>query len=235
MTGRRLTGAVLTIAGAAGGTVCLASASGGFRDVMQTDGGFCGPYASVSQCSAGDLRMISIGVVGGLVAAAIYAFGTRALGRSASSAGLVIWVALFGALGWNFISLGLRPAAEAGASSGWLVTGGMFWLMAFGGLIPLLAGLAGGLRPGARGEPTYLGPSGVAYFGPREVAYLGTRSLVRGGAGSLVRGGAGSLARGGAGTVARGGAGWIGMWVIGSLAGTGLGLAATSGLIGALR
>ena len=216
MTGRRLTGAALagaalTIAGAAGGTVCLASASDGFRDVMQTDGGFCGPYASVSQCSAGDLRMISIGVIGGLVAAAIYAIGTRALGGSASSAGLVIWVALFGALGWNFISLGLRPAAEAGASSGWLFTGGMFWLMAFGGLIPLLTGLAGDLRPGVRGEPTYLGPGGVAYFGPREVAYLGTRSLVRSGAGR------------------------IGMWVVGSLAGTGLGLAATSGLIGALR
>jgi hypothetical protein len=115
MTGRRLTGAslsgvVLTIAGAASVTVCLASASGGFRDVIQTDGGFCasgGPYAIGNQCSAG--------------------------------------------------------------------------------------------------------PGGLAYYGPREVAHLGARALVRTGAGR------------------------IGMWLIGSVAGTGLGLAATSGLIGVLR
>jgi hypothetical protein len=66
----RFAGVVLTMAGAAGVTVCLASASGGFRDVMQTDGGFCasgGPYVIVSQCSAGDARMITAGVMGGLV------------------------------------------------------------------------------------------------------------------------------------------------------------------------
>ena len=120
MPGRRLTGVLLTIAGAASVTVCLASASGGFRDVMRTDGGFCasgGPSVIVNQCSAGDVRMITVGVMGGLVAAAIYAAGTRLLGRSASSAALALWVALFGALGWNFISLGLRPAAETGSSS----------------------------------------------------------------------------------------------------------------------
>ena len=214
MTGRRLTGIVLTIAGAASVTVCLASASGGFRDVMQTDGGFCasgGPYAIGNQCSAGDVRMIMVGVLGGLVAAGLYAAGTSLLGRSAASAWLVLWVALFGALGWNFISLGLRPAAATGASSGWLFTGGMFWLMALGGLIPLLAGLVGDLRPGGRPEPTYLGPGGLAYYGPREVAHLGARALVRTGAGR------------------------IGMWLIGSVAGTGLGLAATSGLIGVWR
>ena len=33
MTGRRLTGVLLTMAGAASVTVCLASASGGFRGV----------------------------------------------------------------------------------------------------------------------------------------------------------------------------------------------------------
>jgi len=202
VTGRRLTGAVLTIAGAASGTVCLASASGGFRDVMQTDGGFCGnggPYVIGNQCSADDVRMISVGVLGGLVAAAIYAVGTSLLGRSASSAGLVMWVALFGALGWNFISLGLRPAAATGASSGWLFTGGMFWLMALGGLIPLLAGLVVDFRP----APAYLGPREAAYFGPPALVQTGARR--------------------------------IGIWLVGSLAGTGLGLAATSGLIGALR
>jgi hypothetical protein len=113
--------------------------------------------------------------------------------------------------GFRDVSLGLRPAAATGASSGWLFTGGMFWLMALGGLIPLLAGLVGDLRPGGRPEPTYLGPGGLAYYGPREVAHLGARALVRTGAGR------------------------IGMWLIGSVAGTGLGLAATSGLIGVLR
>ena len=140
MTGRQLTGVLLTIGGAAAVTGCLAALSSGMRDVMQTDGGFCaggGPYVIANQCSAGDIRLVTIGIMGGLVAAAVYAAGTSLLGRSASAAALVTWAAMFGVLGWNFISLGLHPGPNQGASSGWLFTGGTFWLMALSGLIPL--------------------------------------------------------------------------------------------------
>jgi hypothetical protein len=63
MTGRRLTGVLLTMAGAASVTVCLASASGGFRGVMQTDGGFC---ASGGLAGAGLGLAASSGLIGAL-------------------------------------------------------------------------------------------------------------------------------------------------------------------------
>ena len=47
MTGRRITGFLLVIAGAAGFTAGLKSLVAGFRDVIQIDGGSCasgGPY-----------------------------------------------------------------------------------------------------------------------------------------------------------------------------------------------
>jgi protein-S-isoprenylcysteine O-methyltransferase Ste14 len=39
MTGRRITGFLLAIAGAAGFTACLKSVLAGFRDVIKVDGG----------------------------------------------------------------------------------------------------------------------------------------------------------------------------------------------------
>ena len=71
------------------------------REVMVDNGGTCasgGPYVSVHPCSSGDLRLLMIGILGGLGAVAVYGAGTAMLGRPASLAGLAAWTALFGAL-----------------------------------------------------------------------------------------------------------------------------------------
>lgn len=155
MKAGRLAGLLLVITGAAGVTVFLASASRGMRDVMLTDGGTCasgGPYAVAQQCSAADVRLLMSGILGGLVAAAIYAAGSSAMGSPASAAGLISWTALFGLLGWNFIDIGRHPTTP-GSGSGWLFTGGLFWLMAAGGLIVLLARMVADVKDAIRPGP----------------------------------------------------------------------------------
>jgi hypothetical protein len=150
VTVRRLTGAVLVLIGAAAFTACLWSAATGMRDVMRVDGGFCasgGPYVVAHQCSGGDVRLLMVGILGGLLATAVYAAGTSALGRGAGSGGLVAWCALFGVLGWNFVDQYLHPVAGQSGSVGFLIPGVLFEVMAIGGLIWLLGGLRDDLRP----------------------------------------------------------------------------------------
>ena len=124
--------------------------------VMQTDGGFCasgGPYVIAHQCSSSDIRLIMIGIFGALIAAGFYAGGSAGLGSKAASAGLILWAALFGTLGWNFVSVGRHSGA-----SGMLFTGVLFLAMAVGGLIPLLLRLADDLRgPASRPSPVIPG------------------------------------------------------------------------------
>ena len=143
MSAKKLVAALVAFAGATAFTACLLALVDGMRDVAQTDGGFCasgGPYVIAHQCSSSDIRLIMIGIFGALIAAGFYAGGSAGLGSKAASAGLVLWAALFGTLGWNFVSLG-----HAGAP-GMLFTGVLFLAMAVGGLIPLLFRLADDLR-----------------------------------------------------------------------------------------
>jgi hypothetical protein len=151
---RRLIGAACVIAGAAGVIACVLAASTGMRDVMRTDGGFCasgGPYVIAHQCSGADVRLVLVGILGGLVGTAIMVTGSAFFGRG-SSAGLVAWVALFGLLGWNFIDEVVHPATGQG-SVGWLVSGAVFWLLAAGGLVLLVTGLVSDLRTAGRPDP----------------------------------------------------------------------------------
>jgi hypothetical protein len=125
---------------------------------MQADGGFCasgGPYVVARQCSGGDMRLLMAGILGGLLCTAILVAATAGLGLTGSRAALLAWTGMFGLLGWNFISLGLHPAGSGGTSgsSGWLVSGGVFWLLAAGGLVPLLSGIIGDLRTAGRPDP----------------------------------------------------------------------------------
>jgi len=226
MSVRRLAGTLLAIAGAAGFTAGLASVSAGMRDVMRADGGFCasgGPYVIAHQCSAGDVRLLTAGIFGGLVAAAVYAAATGMLGRPAS-AGLLAWTALFGALGWNFITLGLHPGAGQGLSGGWLFTGGLFWLMALGGLYPFLTGLVSWLRD--YGQPSMASRSTQPLV--RAVVLTGAPS----GVGTLGVPAAGPL-RGQAGR--RTGLAAAGAWAAATVIGVGVGLALSAPLIAALR
>jgi hypothetical protein len=151
---RRLLGAACVIAGAAGVVACLLAASAGMRDVMRSGGGFCasgGPYVIANQCSSADIRLLLVGIVGGLVAAAIAAGGSTVFDR-VGSASLLAWVALFGLLGWSFIDEVLHPATGQG-TTGWLISGVVFWLLAIGGLVPLMIGLVGDLRTVGRPDP----------------------------------------------------------------------------------
>jgi hypothetical protein len=154
---------LLVAAGAAGVTACLAGAATGMRDVMVTDGGTCaggGPYVVARECTNADLRLLMVGVLGTLVGAGFAAAGTGMLGGRPGAAGLLIWTALFGTMGWNFVDLGMHPPAGV-SGGGWEFTGVVFWLMAAGGLVPVLASVAGWLRRGGRPEPPFTTPQPV--------------------------------------------------------------------------
>lgn len=163
MTTRRQAGAVMILVGTAAFTACLWSVATGMRDVMRVDGGFCasgGPYVVAHQCSGGDIRLLMVGIFGGLLSAALYAGGSSALGRPASSAGLIAWSAMFGVLGWNFINQYLHPVAGQSGSIGFLIPGILFEVMAVGGLIPLIGGIKDDLRRGNRPDDSFARVSG---------------------------------------------------------------------------
>ncbi len=160
MTGRRRLGAGCVVIGAAALTACVQSVSTGMQDVMRRDGRLCasgGPYVGARQCSGSDVRLLLVGIIGGLIAVAILTGGSSALGRPRSSAGLLAWASLFGLLGWNFISFGLHRAAGQDGTVGWLFNGAVFWLLALGGLVPFLSGLRRGIRTAGRPDPVATG------------------------------------------------------------------------------
>ena len=151
---KRVLGPILVLASAAGFTACLICLYEGMRHVMRTSGGYCasgGPYVVAHQCSSGDVRLIMIGVFGMLLAGGVLASVTGWMEGSVLGVGLLMWAALFGALGWNFMYFGLNPPAATGGSGGWIACGVVFWLMALGGLIPVIGMVFGWLRRG--GEP----------------------------------------------------------------------------------
>jgi hypothetical protein len=240
MSTRWLAAALVAFAGAAAFTACLLSIAAGMRDVMVTDGGFCasgGPYVIAHQCSSSDVRLIMVGIFGALITAGFYAAGTAGLGSKAASAGLLLWAALFGTLGWNFLSVGRHGA------SGMLLTGALFIVMAAGGLIPLLFSLAGDLRGGGRPNPvrfgypplvqaavpaaTTLQPGAATTFQPGT-----TTGFQPAGAGAWQPGTAPSAAKQAdrSGELLR-----TGVWLVVSLAGSAFGIALSSSLITMLR
>ena len=141
--------------------------------------------------------------------------------------GLALWAALFGALGWSFLS--------AGHHSG-LFTGVLFLVMAAGGLIPLLMLLADGLRRPSRPDPLITGmqplvratvpsvpgmqPGMTAGFQPAAGPLTGTLT-VPGPAGRAASRSTEPLR--------------TGVWLVVSVAGTAAGIALSSSLISVLR
>jgi hypothetical protein len=129
--------------GAVGFAASLTAVYRGMRDLMITSGGACasgGPYAiNPNQvCTSGQTTLL----VGGIFAmlffgAVLLGFTSWWNGGSTVGAGLLMWAGLFGALGWNFIELGINPPKNlASGATGWIICGVVFWLMALGGLIP---------------------------------------------------------------------------------------------------
>jgi hypothetical protein len=240
---RRLAGAALVIVGAGAFAACLRSAFTGMRNVMITDGGFCasgGPYVIAHQCSGADMRLLLVGILGGLVAVAVYSGGTSSMGSPTSSAGLLCWGGLFGALGWNFISLVIHPSAGQGSATGWLVCGVVFWAIAAGGLVALFGVLTGELRSGNGRSGN--GPSRVVSGPPlvRAVIPQGIEITPEPGFGGWPASGPTALGLSGAVTDAVGPprtSAWsrVGAWLITSAVGAAAGLAIGSLLVSALR
>ena len=152
----RLLGIPLALAGAGGFVAALVSLYIGMRHVMRTSGGYCasgGPYVIAHQCSSSDVKLILFGVFGGLVAAGVVMVGLGLSRGPLLAAALLMWTGLFGALGWNFLSLGFSPPAGQSGSGGWIACGVVFELMAAGGLIPAVVVLVNGARERATSGP----------------------------------------------------------------------------------
>ena len=75
-----------------------------------------------------------VGLWGGLIMAAVYAWQVIKHGARPSLLGL-LWPALFLSLGWNFLEFGLNPPGGTGLAWGWLVCAVTFGLM---GGVPLI-------------------------------------------------------------------------------------------------
>jgi hypothetical protein len=248
VSAKRVVAALVAFAGASAFTTCLLALVNGMRDVMQTDGGFCasgGPYVIARQCSNADIRLIMIGIFGALLAAGFYAGGTAGIGSRGASAGLLLWAALFGTLGWTFVSTG----RHSGASS-LLLVGVLFLAMAAGGLLPLLFSLAGDLRSAGRPSPAVPGmqplvraavpaapglpPGGAGSFQPASTGTWQPGMVPTPGmtpAPGMVPGpGTGSAAASRSTELLR-----TAVWLIVSLAGTAVGIALSASLISVLR
>lgn len=167
-------------AGATGFTAGLTCTYLGMRDLMVESGGSCasgGPYAIAAghQCSSGQVLLLMGGIVALLVFGAVFAAATAAGGGPGSGmdAAFLMWAALFGALGFNFLSLGFDPPASVSGAGGWIAAGVVFELMALGGLLPLAWSVRElAQRGGAPEEPLLKQPlvratvnEGVAYEG----------------------------------------------------------------------
>ncbi len=103
------------------------------RAVMDV-GGACadgGPYVSAQPCPDG-AWMIGVAVPVLIVAALVGS--VLAVTVHAPSPLLVMWMALFGSLGWNFIDYGRHYDSNVGL----LVCGIMFWLMALPAVLLLV-------------------------------------------------------------------------------------------------
>lgn len=140
----------------AGFAVALAGVYDGMRKVMVEAGGFCasgGPYEIAQECSDEQMALLAGGIVGMLVCWGLFAGIASWAGWGALGGSLLMWAAVFGALGWNFVDLGLDPPGPDDSASGWIVSGAVFWLLALGGLLPALAMAAGRLRDGGAPEP----------------------------------------------------------------------------------
>lgn len=137
----RIWAAAGVLLGAAGFTAALTCMYRGMRSVMIEAGGYCaqgGPYEIANECTNAQVTLLMVGIFAMLIFGALFAGATTAIGNSGMGAMFLMWAALFGALGWNFIELGINPPDDSGLAWGWLISGVVFILMALGGLVPAL-------------------------------------------------------------------------------------------------
>lgn len=129
------------LVGAAGFSLGLTALYRGMRSVMIEAGGFCasgGPYEIANECSGGQITLTFVGVFVMIGFGLMFAGASNAAGGSGMGAAFLMWAALFGSLGFNFLQLGFDPPDGSGLAWGWIVPGVVFELMALGGLIPAI-------------------------------------------------------------------------------------------------
>jgi len=178
-------GVFVGAAGFGAGLTCTYLA---MRDLMVSSGGSCasgGPYqvAAGHECGS-EAGLLIAGIFALLIFGAVFAGATSAggeggWGSSSMDAGFLMWAALFGALGFNFLSLGFDPPESMSGAGGWIVAGVIFELMALGGVVPLVWSAREWLaRGGAPEEPLFRGPQvrakvneGLVYEGVAGIAY----------------------------------------------------------------
>jgi hypothetical protein len=172
-------------AGAAGFAAGLTCAYLAMRDLMIDSGGSCasgGPYAVAAGHECGsEAGLLIAGIFGLLIFGAVFAGATSAGGGPGSGmdASFLMWAALFGALGFNFLQLGFDPPENMSGAGGWIVAGVIFELMAIGGVVPLVWSAREWIaRGGAPEGPLFRGPQvratvneGLVYEGAPGIAY----------------------------------------------------------------
>lgn len=171
--------------GAAGFAASLTCTYLAMRDLMVNSGGSCasgGPYAVAAGHECGsEATLLFVGIVALLIFGAVFAGATSAGGGPGSGmdAGFLMWAALFGALGFNFLQLGFNPPESMSGAGGWIVAGVVFELMALGGVVPLVWSAREWIaRGGAPEEPLFRGPQvrakvneSLVYEGVPGIAY----------------------------------------------------------------
>jgi hypothetical protein len=185
---RRWLASLGVFAGAAGFAAGLTCAYLAMRDLMVNSGGSCasgGPYqvAAGHECGS-EAGLLIAGIFALLIFGAVFAAATSAGGEggwgpSGMDAGFLMWAALFGVLGINFLTLGFDPPANMSGAGGWIVAGVIFELMALGGLVPLTWSAREWLaRGGAPEAPLFRGPQvrakvneSLVYEGVPGIAY----------------------------------------------------------------
>ena len=139
-------GVVIGAAGFAGGLVATYL---GMRHVVEKTGGYCASGASAYEiqhpCPKSDTELLLFGILGMVVFGLVLAGFVARCNGSTFGVGMLMWAALFGSLGFNFLDLGNS-----------IVSGVVFELMALGGLLAAGSILVGWLRhPEEHGKPVF--------------------------------------------------------------------------------
>jgi hypothetical protein len=158
MSARRVFAPLLAVLCDLGFLAAVAAAYKGMRSVMTSSGGFCasgGPYAIAPghHCSGSEVDYVMFGIIGGLLFAAAAVAAASWARWSAFGTAMTFWAVAFGALGWNFMSLGFDPPHGQNGGTGWIVCGVVFWAMALGGVVPVITTVVAWIRRGRGPEP----------------------------------------------------------------------------------
>lgn len=123
--------------GIAGVTIGITFLFRGMGDVMAV-GGQCaegGPYVIAQHCPEGTTTLMMVGIFGGLLSLVLATWGLMRISSKAASLVILAWGGLFGALGYNFLYYAQNPPPDMSGTTGWVVCGVLFIIMAIPGIL----------------------------------------------------------------------------------------------------